>query len=266
MKLRSVLVTTAAIAALCGIAWAADNYRISNPGGVTTTIRAIDNAGVHTPVVTVAGSVAGSPAEVVGNVASGTADSGNPVKVGGIYQSTLPTFSNLQRGNFQIGTRGSQNVTLYKVDSTQSIVGQASNADGVAASAGNDALKTGALSFLYNGVTWDRQFTCNLSAVVNVTAAATTEIVALTGGQTIRICGFSLSMSAAGTAQIVYGTGTNCATGLTALTGAMPLATGTPLSNAGGSGSSLLRGAVSNAICVAAVTGNVVGFINYAKF
>jgi hypothetical protein len=263
MKLRSILVTSSALAALCGLAWAADNYRIGNPGGTTTTIRAIDNAGIHTPVVTIAGSVAGSPSEVVGNVASGVADSGNPVKVGGIYQSTLPTFTNLQRGNFQIGTRGSQNVTLFGTDSTVSAAIQ-NAVDGL--SNATNGLATLANNNVYNGSTWDRQYTCNSSAVVNVTAGATTEIVALTGSQIIRVCSFGISMSAAGTAAFVYGTGTNCGTGTTSLTGAMPLATGTPMAVSGGAGGNVFRGAVSNALCVAAVTGNVVGWVNYAKF
>lgn len=40
-------------------------------------------------------------AELMG-VASGAADSGNPIKVGGKYNSTLPTFTDGQRGDFQI--------------------------------------------------------------------------------------------------------------------------------------------------------------------
>jgi hypothetical protein len=45
---------------------------------------------------------------VVGSIASGTADSGNPVKVGGKYNSTKPTFTDGQRGDFQIDTKGNQ--------------------------------------------------------------------------------------------------------------------------------------------------------------
>lgn len=107
---------------------------------------------------------------------------------------------------------------------------------------------------------------CNLTATVSVTAAATTQIVALTAGQTIRVCAFSVSMSAAGTAQFVYGTGTNCGTGTTSITPAVPLATATPWTQSIGPGAVLFQTAAANALCVAAVTGNVVGYITYAKY
>ena len=44
--------------------------------------------------------------KVVGNVASGAADSGNPIKIGGIYNSTLPTFTSGSRANLQLDSRG----------------------------------------------------------------------------------------------------------------------------------------------------------------
>lgn len=44
---------------------------------------------------------------VGGNVASGSADSGNPVKVGGVYNSTLPTLTTGQRGDLQLTSNGS---------------------------------------------------------------------------------------------------------------------------------------------------------------
>lgn len=47
-------------------------------------------------------------AQVVGDSASGATDSGsNPVKIGGVYNSTLPTFTNGQRGNVQLSSKGS---------------------------------------------------------------------------------------------------------------------------------------------------------------
>lgn len=39
---------------------------------------------------------------VVGNVASGTTDSGNPIKVGGVYNTSAPTLTNGQRGDLQV--------------------------------------------------------------------------------------------------------------------------------------------------------------------
>lgn len=47
-----------------------------------------------------------SALSVVGNVASAATDSGNPVKVGAIYNSTLPTFTNGQRADLQANLMG----------------------------------------------------------------------------------------------------------------------------------------------------------------
>lgn len=43
---------------------------------------------------------------VVGNVASAVADSGNPVKIGGKYNSTPPTFTDGNRGDLQLSAAG----------------------------------------------------------------------------------------------------------------------------------------------------------------
>lgn len=47
-------------------------------------------------------------AQIVGNVANAATDSGNPVKIGGKYNSTKPTYTDGQRGDFQIDTKGNQ--------------------------------------------------------------------------------------------------------------------------------------------------------------
>lgn len=49
----------------------------------------------------------------VGNVASGASDSGNPVKVGGKYNSTKPTLTNGQRGDLQVEINGALAASLY---------------------------------------------------------------------------------------------------------------------------------------------------------
>lgn len=50
------------------------------------------------------------PMSVSGGVASAATDSGNPVKVGGKYNSSLPTFTDGQRGDLQIDSQGSLRV------------------------------------------------------------------------------------------------------------------------------------------------------------
>ncbi len=57
--------------------------------------------------------------QIVGSVPSGTTDSGNGVKVSGIFNSTLPTFTNGQRADFQTDGKGAQFVST-KVPRTYS--------------------------------------------------------------------------------------------------------------------------------------------------
>lgn len=106
---------------------------------------------------------------------------------------------------------------------------------------------------------------CRFTAPVSVTAAATTEIVALTASQRIRVCNIAVSLSATGTMKFVTGTGTNCGTGTADLTSAMTLATGTPLTANAAPGQYLVEAPVSQAICITSATGNTVGWINYDK-
>jgi hypothetical protein len=142
----------------------------------------------------------------------------------------------------------------------------ADNADSIVASATANGMKIQNRNTIFSGTNWDRALNCPNSAVINVTAANTTQIVGLVAAQTVRICSFAVSMSASGTAKFVYGTGTNCATGTTDMTGAMTLATGVPLAMGDANGGALLKTASANALCVTAATGNVVGFVNYAQF
>ena len=181
----------------------------------------------------------------------------------GRYFTTPPTLVDTQFAPLSVDTRASGRVVIAGPDST-TYASVASPAD--ALTNGTSALAERSLGLLFNGTTWDRAFTCTQSAQINVTAAATTQVVALSASTVIRVCSIVLTMSAAGTAQIVYGTGTNCATGLTAITPAMPLATGTPLELSAPTGGSLFRGAAGNALCVAAVTGNVLGIVTYAQY
>jgi len=107
---------------------------------------------------------------------------------------------------------------------------------------------------------------CDSSAVVTVAAGNTTEIVALNSGRRIRVCQFSISAdTAATTAQWKYGTGTNCGTGTTNLTGAYVIGNGNNVSAGSGLGE-LFKGASSNAICLTAATGAVSGHMTYAAF
>jgi len=235
----------------------------------TATIALRGAAGTSQVAATVLGSGLTST-QVQGSSASAATDVGAPVKIGGVAKTTLDTLSAGQRGDLAITLGGAPIVAIGGVNapgadalSNNNIVFPLSTSQGAALATTRSGLSTAGLVF--NGSTWDREFTCSNSAVVNVTAAATTQLVALSSSTNIRVCSVAITMSAAGTAQFVSGTGANCGTGTANVTGAFTLATGTPLALSAANGS-LFRAGASNALCLTAVTGNVTGVISYAQF
>ncbi len=106
-------------------------------------------------VVTVQGIASGTPVIVGGAVASGATDSGNPIKVAGVNNTTLPTLTNGQRGDLQVGTRGSLNVTLFGKDGTSAVEIANASADGASVGA-NIGIFTTSRGLVFNGSTWDR--------------------------------------------------------------------------------------------------------------
>lgn len=204
---------------------------------------------------------------VVGTTAAAAAFSGNAIGVGSVSSTSMPTgdASGTFRPLLNNGL-GGIDVVVQGLSYTP-LDGISNNFSAPYRVAGGTRLAAPWVvgQYLFNGATWDRQFTCSNSAVVSVTAASTTQIVALSGSTVIRVCSFDLSISLTGTAKFLYGTGTNCAGAPADLTGAMNIATGgfNALSAAQGS---LFRGAAGNALCIAAVTGNVTGFVTYAQY
>lgn len=233
-----------------GIAYAAENVEIMGSTGTSAVKVRVDSNG---------------RLEIGGGEVADDAASGTPsvVPVGGEYNATKPTYTDGDRALLQTGSRGGLNVNIFGADNSQGAAVFATNAAGQAYSAGLSAV-----SFPndYNGATYDPKFTCPSSAVVNVAAAATTQLVALSGSTIIRVCSFVITGdTAATTATFVYGTGANCATGQVALTGAMRMVDEGNLSATGMNGS-LFRGAAANALCLTAATGAVSGFVTYAQF
>jgi hypothetical protein len=88
---------------------------------------------------------------VQGDVADAAADSGNPVKVGGKFNATQPTYTDGQRGNLQLDSRG--NVRI-QVQSGVTVASVQTPADGQGAASG---LVVSSKNMLFNGATDDRQ-------------------------------------------------------------------------------------------------------------
>lgn len=199
-----------------------------------------------------------NPLNVVGNVAVGATAAGNPVLVAGKDTS----------GNVQ-----------YLATSTSgalSTAAPATVADGVAngiivypSSPTANPAPLSIANWWFNGTTWDKMFYCNNSATFSV-ASTTTQVVALSGTTKIKVCSFDFnpSTATAGSVDLVYGTGANCATGITTLTGAYTLPAAalvdiTP-STLGNYGALITPAA--QALCVRTVTSTVNGFVTWAQY
>jgi hypothetical protein len=146
----------------------ASNLKVDLSGtGANATAIKVDNSAVTQPVsgtitanagtgnFTVAQSTATNlNAQVAGDIASGATDSGNPVKVGGKYNLTAPTYTNGQRSELQTDSRGTLKVILAPGTNVQPF--SADNADAVAATATVATPINVTRNTVYNGTTWDR--------------------------------------------------------------------------------------------------------------
>lgn len=90
MKLKFPLPTwvlALPVVVLAGYGWAANNYRISNPGGVTTTLKSTDTAGVHVPHVNVDTMAPATPSS---DATTGVAPVNNTVAANGLVLKATP--------------------------------------------------------------------------------------------------------------------------------------------------------------------------------
>lgn len=107
---------------------------------------------------------------------------------------------------------------------------------------------------------------CDSSVEIDTAASGNTELVALTSGDIIYVCGYNWIAAGTVTVQLIYGTGSACGTGETDLSGEMQFTAQTGVSY-GGDGRLVTKTAVSNALCVelsAAVS--VDGLLTYGKY
>jgi hypothetical protein len=125
-------------------------------GSAATGVATIQGIASMTPVQVSQATASNLNAQMVGNIADAAADSGNPVKVGAKYNATKPTYTDGQRGDLQIGTRGSTAVSLFVNDSTIAQSFMADNADGAAASATANKMAIITRNTIFNGTTYDR--------------------------------------------------------------------------------------------------------------
>lgn len=106
-----------------------------------------------------------------GSVAAGATDAGNPIKVGGVYNSTLPTLTNGQRGDLNLDSRTNAQVVLMAWNSTTGAHVAVPSSDLLALTTGR--LQTSAQLYTFDGATINR-FYGNYDDTVGITAAGAT--------------------------------------------------------------------------------------------
>lgn len=150
------------------------------------------NMGATPMLVTPVNSAGVEGGQVQGNVASGATDSGNPVKIGGVFNTTLPILTNGQRSHAQLDSRGNLRASLVDANGTQGVTVSAGTGDAVIN--GVAAVITRAFGGVFNGTTWDRasgntvaqSVLPGLSSTFWSYSAASGGIVSSTAGVTIK--------------------------------------------------------------------------------
>lgn len=104
------------------------------------------------------------------------------------------------------------------------------------------------------------------SAPIAISSATTTQVVALSSGKKTYITGWDVVAAGAGTVQLEYGTGTNCATVVGTLTGAYPLAANGGLVRPSGLGPALIVPASDEVCVVTTASATAQGSITYTQF
>ena len=121
------------------------------------------------------GSITNTGFVSTGNVASGVADSGNPVKVGGVYNTSAPTLTNAQRGDMQLDASGNLKVNIA-AGASSGAVAQGSTTSGQTGSLIQGAVTTSAPTYT-TGQTSPLSLDTAGNLRVNVTAGGSSGVV-----------------------------------------------------------------------------------------
>lgn len=125
--------------------------------------------------------------QIQGSTASGSTNSGNPVKIAAVFNTTRPTFTDGQLGDLQMDNRGNLGVGIF--NGTQAAAFGANNADGVAASSVTSRIQVIGYNYQWNSgaSTWDRQLTFPTNgAATHATGGVTTSSATVLASNTSR--------------------------------------------------------------------------------
>lgn len=163
----------------------------------------------------------------------------------------------LLAGNGATGT-GSQRMTIANDNSALPAWGLG---------AVNAAAPAGAqMQGVRSGANMVAQTQANASVAISTASAATTQLIALAASSVIHITSFDFIAGGTTNVTLVYGTGANCGTGTTSLTGAYPLTAQAGIAKGSGVGPVLVVPA-GNALCVTnSAAQQVSGSVSYTQF
>lgn len=236
------------------------------------------NVTVFTGTGTVSLVYAGSVAIGQGN--NSGAPAGNVGALTFISNAVNPTWN---EGNQVLGSvdlKGNQRVTTCGAGSANCTAVATNNAGPVAASALSlDTMGFGysinaANNWIPNGLDpCQNSAIAKSSVVINISTAATTALVAVSGSTTVFVCGFSLTISevvtTANTILFEQGTGATCAGAPTALTGtygAGGVLAAAPITVVVPGGSTAFKTAASNGLCAVTAIGATGSFQGVLTF
>ena len=105
-----------------------------------------------------------------------------------------------------------------------------------------------------------------VSVPINISSATTTQLVAAASGKTIYITAWDVIAAGSGSIMLEYGTGLNCGSGTTALTGSYSLAAQFGIAKGNGLGPVFVVPA-SNALCaLTSATVQMSGSVSFTQF
>lgn len=137
-----------------------------------------------------------TPGPAQGNVASGAADSGDPVKVGGVYNSSAPSLTSGQRGDVQLEATGELRVTAKNQGFSSPADGQAGGIGLVQNFGSTSSLIPCEAPYMWTGAAWVGARTPNVFKLVSaVTASGNTAVWTPASGKKFRLMGYQIFLS-----------------------------------------------------------------------
>jgi hypothetical protein len=227
---------------------------------------------------TVTGGVAGSQG-FGGLAASGATGAGNPLKVGGIFNTTQPTVTNTQAVDSQYTARGAAivatGVDAFNIGNVPIGLTATSNALDINIKSGSGGLALDATTQGLAGCAGQTIANTNATPITNAAASTALKIVTKVAAKNVYICALNIANNAAVNVALVEGTltTTNCDTATAGMAGGTTAATGWNFSaNSGetygnGQGVMFKTATVNHDVCLffSAAT-QVSGVITWAQF